>query len=132
MTDHADHADLVELFVYGTLLRGERNHGYLDGCAFLGETATASGFALVDLGGHPGMIKAASGCVAGELYRVGGEALRAIDQLEQHPEVYWRTEVRLADRRVVQTYLLRPELARGHSAVPGGDWRAYRAATAEA
>jgi len=132
MTDLADPVDPVELFVYGTLLRGERNHGYLDGCAFLGETATAPGFALVDLGGHPGMIKAAGGCVAGELYRVGGEALRAIDQLEQHPDVYWRTEVRLVDRRGVQTYLLRPELARGRPRVPGGDWRAHRVATGEA
>ncbi|HVS63237.1 MAG TPA: gamma-glutamylcyclotransferase family protein [Thermoanaerobaculia bacterium] len=121
----------VELFVYGTLLRGERNHGYLEGCGFLRETATEPGFALVDLGGYPGMIKAASGCVAGELYRVGSEALLAIDQLEQHPDVYWRTRVRLVDRRGVQTYLLRPELARGRLLVPGGDWRSYRAASDE-
>jgi gamma-glutamylcyclotransferase (GGCT)/AIG2-like uncharacterized protein YtfP len=119
----------VELFVYGTLLRGERNHGYLEGCAFLRETATQPGFRLVDLGGYPGMVKAAGGCVAGELYRVSAPALAAIDELEQHPVVYWRTEVRLVDRRTVQTYLLHPERARGRPPVPEGDWRSYRLAT---
>ena len=59
------------------------------------------------------MLKASAGCVAGELYSVPPEALVAIDALEQHPDVYWRTDVRLVDRSTVQTYLLRPELGRG-------------------
>jgi gamma-glutamylaminecyclotransferase len=117
----------VELFVYGTLLRGEGNHSLLAGCRFLRETATGPGFALVDLGPYPGMVKAAAGCVAGELYRVGAETLAALDALEGHPDVYWRTAVRLVDRTSVHSYLLRPEHAGGRAAVPGGDWRAYRA-----
>ncbi|HVS12859.1 MAG TPA: gamma-glutamylcyclotransferase family protein [Thermoanaerobaculia bacterium] len=117
----------IDLFVYGTLLRGEPNHGHLAGGRFLRETATGSGFALVDLGPYPGMIKAGGGCVAGELYRVGAETLAALDALEQHPEVYWRTAIRLVDRDPAQSYLLRPEHAAGHPLVPGGDWRAHRA-----
>jgi gamma-glutamylcyclotransferase (GGCT)/AIG2-like uncharacterized protein YtfP len=118
----------VELFVYGTLLRGESNHTYLKASRFLRETATGPGFALVDLGPYPGMIKASQGCVAGELYRISAETLAEIDALEQHPEVYWRTAIRLVDRRTVQGYLLRPEHAADHPVIAGGDWRAHRTA----
>ena len=111
------------LFVYGSLLRGERNHSLLAGARFLRETATSTGFALVDLGDYPGMVKAARGAVAGELYEVDGETLRALDELEGHPRLYWRTEIVLVDRTPAQAYLLPPERARGRAGIPSGDWR---------
>ena len=111
------------LFVYGSLLRGERNHPLLVSARFLRETATAPGFALVDLGDYPGMVKAARGAVAGELYAVDEETLRALDELEGHPRLYWRTEIVLVDRTPAQAYLLPPERARGRAGIPSGDWR---------
>lgn len=112
-----------ELFVYGTLLRGERSHHLLCGARFLRETATATGFRLVDLGEYPGMVTADSGVVVGELYRVDEASLRRLDAFEGHPEVYWRTEIRLVDRSLAQVYLLSPDRARGRPGIPSGDWR---------
>ncbi len=118
----------IQLFVYGSLLRGEFNHSQLAGSPCLGEAATDLGFSLVDLGAYPGMVKAGRGCVAGEVFAVTRAKLAELDRFEQHPDVYWRTTVRLADRRLVQAYLLRPELARGRRRIRSGDWR-RRAAT---
>jgi phosphoserine aminotransferase len=113
----------IPLFVYGTLLRGERSHQRLGGARFLRETATSPGFGLVDLGDYPGMVRAKRGAVAGELYRVDEQTVCELDAFEGHPELYWRTEVELVDRTRAQAYLLRPERATGCPEIPSGDWR---------
>jgi phosphoserine aminotransferase len=111
------------LFVYGTLLRGERSHHLLRAARFARETATAPGFRLVDLGEYPGLVKAPRGAVSGELYLVDDETLRALDEFEGHPRLYWRTGIVLVDRTRAETYLLPPERARGRPEIPSGDWR---------
>ena len=58
------------VFVYGTLLAGEPNHQLLRTAAFEGESRTVDGFALFDLGAFTGMLRAESGIVHGEVYRV--------------------------------------------------------------
>jgi len=111
------------IFVYGTLLRGERNHSKLGGAHFLGEVATSSGLELRDLLKFPGMVKGGSGCVQGELYVVDGETLSVLDELEGHPDRFWRTTIRLVDGRAVQAYLLREERAHGQPLIASGEWR---------
>jgi gamma-glutamylcyclotransferase (GGCT)/AIG2-like uncharacterized protein YtfP len=113
------------VFVYGTLMRGERNHSVLRLCRFLGETATAAGFRLYDLGAYPAMTKSetGSGTVIGELFEVDDVTLESLDRLEEHPEVYWRTVIQLVDRRRVASYLMPSERLRGCSVIPSGDWR---------
>jgi gamma-glutamylaminecyclotransferase len=114
---------LTSVFVYGTLMRRERNHRLLSGSAFLGEARTEEGFTLHDLGGCPGMIKDGSGRVYGEVYGVTPEVLQALDELEGHPDWYKRTLIALGDGRPVETYLLSPVQVRGAELIPGGDWR---------
>lgn len=117
------------LFVYGTLMRGERNHPYLVGAEFLGEVATSSGFRLLDLERYPGMVKAPERdgrpvpeSVQGELFRVTPEQLEAIDELEGHPHHFWRTNIELVDRRRAAAYLLTSSYARGAPRIESGDW----------
>lgn len=117
------------LFVYGTLMRGERNHSFLETAEFQGEVATSPGFRLLDLQRYPGMVKAPErdgrpdpGCVQGELYRVSAEQLEAIDELEGHPHHFWRTNIELVDRRRVAAYLLTSSYARGAPRIASGDW----------
>jgi adenine/guanine/hypoxanthine permease len=63
----------VELFVNGTLMRGDVLHGNLEGARFVSEERTAPRYRLFSIGDvHPGMIAAEGDgeSVAGELYEL--------------------------------------------------------------
>lgn len=110
------------LFVYGTLQRGCENHPLLAGARFLGPARTEPGFALVDLGPYPGMIRRGSASVAGELYRVTPAVLDALDRFEGHPLLFRRARVPLADGPPAFAYLLAPGQSTGPSSLaPDGD-----------
>jgi len=71
------------LFVYGTLRRGEANHGLLQSARCLFRQARAKGV-LVDTGsGYPAM-REGDGDVVGELYEVDDETLGRTDELEDY------------------------------------------------
>ncbi len=108
-------------------MRGESNHHYLQNSRFLREVATGGGFELLDLGDFPGMVRRGRGCVQGELFEVSREVLAAVDELEDHPNTYWRTEVQLADRSRAASYLLIDEGLCRRPRIGGGDWRRHRA-----
>jgi gamma-glutamylcyclotransferase (GGCT)/AIG2-like uncharacterized protein YtfP len=72
--------DTQYLFAYGTLMKGERHHVYMNDDAFMGE-AFLSGYQLYELGKFPGLVKE-DGCLLGEIYRVDDQERKMIDQLE--------------------------------------------------
>jgi gamma-glutamylcyclotransferase (GGCT)/AIG2-like uncharacterized protein YtfP len=81
------------VFVYGTLKRGCGNHRYLEGQAFVGTARTAPGFALFDVGGYPGMVRAPGGAsVSGEVWSVDEDCLARLDELEGTDEGLYRRE----------------------------------------
>jgi gamma-glutamylaminecyclotransferase len=116
------------LFVYGTLLRGERNHRLLRGAPALGEARTEAAYELVDAGGYPAMVSGGTTAIVGEVYAVKGATLAAVDRLEDHPSFYRRTPIRLMDGRPVEAYLLDRDRATGMSPLPSGNWRAVPSA----
>jgi gamma-glutamylcyclotransferase (GGCT)/AIG2-like uncharacterized protein YtfP len=87
------------LFLYGTLKRGQRNHRFLDGQAFVGEARTMPRYRLYVCQGCPCLIEdAAHGeAVRGEVWRVDDDALRRIDALEEVPILYSRRAIVLQD-----------------------------------
>jgi gamma-glutamylcyclotransferase (GGCT)/AIG2-like uncharacterized protein YtfP len=117
--------DAVDVFVYGSLLSGEANHGLLREATFAGPARTPPAYRLVDLGPYPGMLANGKTAILGEVYRAPQRLMPALDQLEEHPDVYVRTEIRLEDGRAVVTYLLHEHLAAGKPEVPLGDWRTH-------
>jgi gamma-glutamylcyclotransferase (GGCT)/AIG2-like uncharacterized protein YtfP len=121
------------LFVYGTLLRGERNHAVLSGARFVRDAKTRAEMTLLDLGPYPALARGGDTCVAGELWDV--DDLREIDAFEG-PN-YAREPVTLDDGTVAQAYVLRGSLAAlvsagrarsGANRIASGDWRAHAAA----
>jgi len=115
------------IFVYGTLRRGERAHPLLSGASFLGEARTEAGYALIDLGTYPGLVRAVSGHVVGEVYEVDAPRLVELDAYEGHPVLFRRVEIGLdcidgrpPDR--VEGYLYTGDAAAGIR-LAGGDWR---------
>lgn len=111
------------MFVYGTLLVGERNHRLLTGAQLLCEAKTPPRFQLHDLGAYPGLVLRGKHAVAGEVYEVGEAMLAALDRLEGHPRFYRRTSLVLDGGRRVQTYLLTREQVEGYPVITSGSWR---------
>jgi gamma-glutamylaminecyclotransferase len=118
----------TRVFVYGTLLAGEANHGLLHRARFCGEACTPARFALHDLGAYPAMIANGHDAIAGEVYEVDAATLRDLDALEDHPTYYQRTWITLADGSAAETYLLPVADVAGHPVIGSGRWRARSAA----
>ena len=114
---------MPRVFVYGTLLRGEANHYLLTQSRFLCEAKTEPVFSLINLGGFPAMC--AGGCtrVVGEVFEVNREVLETLDELEEHPEWYVRTPIRLSGGMEAETYLMDPDRVHGRPLIHSGDWR---------
>lgn len=113
----------ARLFVYGTLLRGEANHGWLRGSRCLGAASTEPGFELANLGPYPAMVAAGRGRVRGELYEVSAATLAALDELEEHPHLFERHVILLADGEPAFAYLMPAPRAAGAPRIARGDWR---------
>ena len=109
------------VFVYGTLKRDSRNHGWLAGARFLGN-ASLDGVTLYDLGPFP-MAVAGEGRCHGELFAVEPDGLLRLDSLEGHPRLYERQLMELVDGRWAWVYLGRPQQVRHVPVVTGGVWR---------
>jgi gamma-glutamylaminecyclotransferase len=118
----------TRLFVYGTLLRGEPNHALLASSPCLGAVRTEPAFDLVLFDGYPAMVAGGSIAVTGELYAVTRTVLKRLDRLENHPRLYRRIRIRLADVGAVEAYLITARQAFGMPRIPSGDWRQSRTA----
>ncbi|MGN1343977.1 MAG: gamma-glutamylcyclotransferase [Traorella sp.] len=75
------------LFTYGTLMKEERNHGYLNNSLFIGE-AILEGYGLVELSSYPGMIPLKNSKVRGEVYEIDETTKTQLDILEGDEYVY--------------------------------------------
>ena len=119
----------ILVFVYGTLMRGERNHGLLFGSRFISTNFTQPEFELVNLGDFPALMLAdfADGgkAICGEVYAVDKMILEIFDEVEDHPRFYRRTPIEMADRMLVQAYLLGTAQAALYPRIESGDWRQH-------
>jgi len=81
----------VLVFVYGTLMDGERNNRWMRGGEKICDAETAFGAALYGQGGVPYLKKEGFGCVVGEVWEVPERTLtESLDVLEGNPHVYRR------------------------------------------
>jgi gamma-glutamylcyclotransferase (GGCT)/AIG2-like uncharacterized protein YtfP len=79
-----------QVFVYGTLKRGFRNHRLLVSCALLGGGATVPTYKMIETS-FPVIMPDRNGKpVAGEIYSVDDETLERLDQLEKEGSSYDR------------------------------------------
>lgn len=117
-------AELTPVFVYGSLRRGQGNHGLLHRAHFVRETHLRGAFEMVSLGSFPGVFRQpeADRRLAGELYAVDEHTLALLDRLEGHPRFYERQPVELACRQVAWVYILPAESVADRPVVEGGDW----------
>ena len=76
------------VFVYGTLMRGECNHKFLENSEFLG-MASVEGYEMYNVGWYPAIIHG-DDMIPGELYEVPKRDMRKIDGLEGEGSLYIR------------------------------------------
>lgn len=111
------------VFVYGTLKRGQYNHRWIAGGTYLGRRQLR-GAQLHHLGAYPMAIltKCSDTVIHGELYRVSAAGLSHLDQLEGYPGFYDRTALPLCDGTTAWVYHGRPEQVSEVPLIPWGDW----------
>jgi gamma-glutamylcyclotransferase (GGCT)/AIG2-like uncharacterized protein YtfP len=111
------------LFVYGTLLLGERDHSLLRGSWRLDVVSTEPVFELHDIGAYAAMVPGGRTAILGELYALDLQTLADIDVRRQVPILFQRVQIRLADGSQAGSYLMDPEQVRGRRRLGHGDWR---------
>lgn len=111
------------VFVYGTLLAGERNHHLLDRSQLVASTKTRPVYTLHDLGLFPGLVAGGAHAVVGEVYEIDEPTLARLDRLEGHPDFYCRASISLDNGMEAEVYLLPPRHAAPHPIIVSGDWR---------
>ena len=76
-----DMNETVNVFVYGTLMKGEHNHYFLDKEEYIGEYKTEARWGLLNVGAFPALVPHVFE-VKGEVYKVSLSTLHALDRLE--------------------------------------------------
>ena len=87
----------VNLFIYGTLMRGQPRHSALRLQTFVAEVRTAPDYRLFNTGTYPALVEAPDGrLIEGELWMVSDACLNALDRIEGVAEgLYERRTVAL-------------------------------------
>lgn len=101
-------ADVLRLFVYGSLKREQPNHAELGAARFIASVRTAPRFALREIAGYPALVSG-DRAIVGELFEIAVAALPELDAFEG--EAYVRREIELSDGSRASTYLARFESA---------------------
>jgi gamma-glutamylaminecyclotransferase len=115
------------VFLYGSLLPGEANHGELRGAEWLADTTTEPRFDLFDLGPYPALVEGGTTAVRGAVFAVNERLLGRLDRFEEHPDLYVRTTLSLANGETAFGYLFVDTIfARTHPAIVDGCWRTHR------
>ena len=131
MAEHVKH-----LFVYGTLMRGQANHGRFCAAALTIEPAVTTGCLYHLPMGFPAMLEADDGKVFGEAMTFPDldavlkqtDLLEGYDALRPDTSMYRRIAVPVliepSDRRVTAwTYVWNRVLPQGATLLPRGRWR---------
>jgi gamma-glutamylcyclotransferase (GGCT)/AIG2-like uncharacterized protein YtfP len=111
------------LFIYGTLLPGERDHALLSAAEHLGPASTEPAFQLVEVGAYAALVADGKVSVHGELYATDLQTRRQIDIARQVPILFQRVPISLADGTTVEAYVMTAEQVRGKRRLAHGDWR---------
>lgn len=120
----------MKVFVYGTLLSGEGNHGLLRGARLLEQDETPEGYIMYHLGGFPGVVPSdGTETVKGEVYAIDPAILARLDGLEgvnhRDPELglYRRETITTQNGHEVFIYIYNHMSRASYQVIETGSWR---------
>ena len=90
------------VFVYGTLMKGQRANNLMSGSDFAG-CFLLKDYAMYHLGSYPGIVPCAGESVMGELYFVSEEMSARRDCYEREGDLYLRKRVTLSAGELTHT-----------------------------
>lgn len=114
-------ARLHRVFVYGTLMRGQRNSHFLEDAEFIGNFVTAKKYSMYDFADYPAVCLNGRHAIQGEIYAVTDRQFQRLDDLEWYPNYYQRIEIS-TDFGQAWMYIVQRGLCRGRKKIPGR-WR---------
>ena len=91
-----------KVFVYGTLMKGEPNHRFLEDSKFLGVTAL-EGYEMYNVRWYPAIVPGES-TIPGELYEVPEMDIKYLDGLEGEGSLYIRKCKETTDKSLAYIY----------------------------
>ncbi len=110
----------IRVFVYGSLRRGGEFHGALAGTEWLGDWVTPTEWYMWDYDGYPALTPGGRTAVVGEVYRITESVLARLDEIEEYPERYLRSQIETPFGQA-WVYVV-PDLPTGAGVVESGDW----------
>ena len=110
-----------QVFVYGTLKRGQRNAYFLDQAEFLGDHITSEEYWMYEFDDYPAVCTAGRHAIHGEIYRIDDTQFASLDELEWYPRFYQRIVI-VTDSGEAWMYIVKPELCLGKRRL-NGRWR---------
>lgn len=110
------------LFAYGSLLKDERDHELLAESRFVGYATTVAKYQLVDLDVYAALI-AGRRAIDGELYAVDLKTRGRVDVRKEHPILFERTAIELADGSEAHAYLMKATSVAGKRRLHVSSWR---------
>ncbi len=110
------------IFVYGSLRRGMHQHYRIAGSTYICDSITAEKYTLYDTGSWPAAVIGGATAIRGEVYLITDQALAEVDAYEQHPRLFCRTSVMLADQRLASIWLYASSIQPNWKVVASGDW----------
>lgn len=114
----------VLLFAYGSLMKGERQHGELEEGTCIGLVTTRDRFRLVDLGLYPAMIDSPDMQIEGELYSIPRKLLIRLDGVKELGRLFHRVTIALETGVEAETYMMHEAQVRGRRRLRVPSWRA--------
>ena len=102
----------MRVFVYGTLMRGQRNHPLMRGASYLGIHRTSPAYTMFGFDDFPAVSIGGRQAIHGEVFEINRCLLDRLDRLEGHPHFYRRIGI-ATDHGEAWMYVVRREACRG-------------------
>lgn len=84
---------MPQVFVYGTLRPGQRNHHYMASATHRGTHTTAARYTMLDTGPYPAALDTGETALIGDVFSVDDDTFAALDRLEDYPVHYTRRRI---------------------------------------